>query len=123
MGADKIEKSKKMFREIKDLAESIGATQAQLSLAWVLVNKDVSTCIIGASRVSQLEANLKALQIAANWTEELETKMNEILSNEPPSQMNWLMFQPSPPRRKLRLDIGMELGKVEYRDADRNDFD
>ena len=123
MGPTRIEKSKKMFKEIKELAESMGATQAQLSLAWVLVNKDVSSCIIGASRVSQLESNLKALEIAANWTEELEAKMNEILDNQPAPRMNWLKFQPYPPRRTARLDIGMELGKVEYRDPDHTDFD
>ena len=123
MGPSVIEKSKKMFREIKELAESMGATQAQLALAWVLVNKDVSSCIIGASRISQLESNLKALEIAANWTEELEARMNEILGNQPTPPINYLKFQPYPPRRQIRLDIGMELGKVEYRDKDHTDYD
>ena len=46
------------------IAEEIGCTQAQLCLAWILVNKDISTSIMGASKVSQVHSNLEALDIA-----------------------------------------------------------
>lgn len=37
------------------IAKDIGCTQAQLALAWAIANTDVSTAILGASKVSQIE--------------------------------------------------------------------
>jgi len=45
------EKNFKLLNDVATLAKNIGCSQAQLCLAWVIVNKDVSTCIFGASRV------------------------------------------------------------------------
>lgn len=116
MGPDKKEKTKKMLKGLKEMAEEIGATQAQLALAWTLVNKDVSTCIIGASKVSQMESNLKALEIAANWKPEFEERINKLLDNEPSARLNWLTWTPYPSRRKESLQFDMELGKVQHRE-------
>ena len=47
-----------------------GGTPAQLALAWVLKHDVVSSAIIGASRVEQLEENLKASELKlsnADW--------------------------------------------------------
>ena len=41
---------------------------AQLAVAWVIANKDVSTCILGASKVSQLDENFKALEVYKKLT-------------------------------------------------------
>ena len=56
MGDDVIEARKKMFAELKAAADELGCTQAELALAWVIVSKDVSTCIFGATKVSQVES-------------------------------------------------------------------
>ena len=48
---------------LKTLAEEAGVTLAQLSLAWVLQNPDVSAAIIGATRASQVHENVRALGI------------------------------------------------------------
>ena len=45
------------------LAEELGVSAAQLALAWCLRNPNVSSVILGASRVSQLESNLKVLDL------------------------------------------------------------
>ncbi|KAJ3007477.1 UNVERIFIED_CONTAM: hypothetical protein HDU68_003498, partial [Siphonaria sp. JEL0065] len=45
------------------LAEKLGATVAQLALAWTITNPNVSAVITGATKVSQVTENLKALQI------------------------------------------------------------
>ena len=42
------------------VADDLGLTQAQLSLAWVLSNENVASAIIGASRPEQVESNAKA---------------------------------------------------------------
>lgn len=43
-----------------DIAERAGCTLAQLALAWVLQNPNVSTVITGASRVEQIRENMEA---------------------------------------------------------------
>lgn len=122
-GESRKEKTKKMLYAVKDLADEIGATQAQLALAWILVNKDVSSCIIGATSVDQLMNNLKALDVAANWSPEFEEKMNSILDNQPAPLISFLTYAPFPSRRSERLNYKLELGKVEYRDADQTKYD
>jgi voltage-dependent potassium channel beta subunit len=45
------------------IAEELGCTLAQMSLAWCLANPNVSTVITGASRPSQVVENMRALDI------------------------------------------------------------
>ncbi|NCN04766.1 MAG: aldo/keto reductase [Spirochaetales bacterium] len=45
---------------LQPIAESYGLTKGQLSLAWILQNPGISSVIIGASKVSQVEENVKA---------------------------------------------------------------
>jgi aryl-alcohol dehydrogenase-like predicted oxidoreductase len=45
------------------VAKEMGVTAAQLSLAWCLRRKEVTSVIIGASRVEQVTENLKAAEI------------------------------------------------------------
>lgn len=48
---------------LKSVADKLGVTRAELALAWTLRNGYVSSAITGATKVSQLESNLKALAI------------------------------------------------------------
>ena len=48
---------------LQPIADELGATLAQLALAWVLGNPRVSTVITGASRPDQLMQNLGALAV------------------------------------------------------------
>jgi aryl-alcohol dehydrogenase-like predicted oxidoreductase len=45
---------------LKPIANEIGLTQAQLAVAWVLQNKNVSSAIIGATKPTQVKENVKA---------------------------------------------------------------
>lgn len=47
-------------QQLKPIAESAGLTLAQLAVAWVLQNDNVSAAIIGASRPEQVTENVKA---------------------------------------------------------------
>lgn len=49
-------------RALNDIAAGRGQTLAQLALAWVLRDERVTSALIGASSVDQLEANLAALR-------------------------------------------------------------
>jgi aryl-alcohol dehydrogenase-like predicted oxidoreductase len=79
----------KKLRALADLAKEHGYTQPQMCLAWVIANTDVSTAILGFSRVSQIEENLKAIEMMDKWTPELDAKCTEILANSPEFDMDW----------------------------------
>jgi len=49
------------IRALTNIAESRGQSLAQLALAWVLRNPEVTSALIGASSVAQLESNVAAL--------------------------------------------------------------
>jgi voltage-dependent potassium channel beta subunit len=70
--------------KLMDLAKEMGTTAARLALAWTLKNPNVSTAIMGASRMEQLEDNLKALELVPQLTEEIMQKIEDILQNKPP---------------------------------------
>ena len=50
-------------QELKPLADESGLTMAQLAVAWVLQNPDVSAAIIGASRPEQVHDNVQASDV------------------------------------------------------------
>lgn len=70
-------------RELTKVAGDLGTTMPRLALAWCLKNPNVSTVILGASKVSQLEDNLKASEVVDQLTEEVMGKIEGILDNKP----------------------------------------
>ncbi|MEY4668457.1 MAG: hypothetical protein RL518_1156 [Pseudomonadota bacterium] len=45
------------------IADGLGCTLSQLSIAWILRNRHVSSVILGASKLEQLRENLNATQV------------------------------------------------------------
>ncbi|CDP52135.1 Voltage-gated potassium channel beta subunit [Devosia sp. DBB001] len=70
-------------RELADLAKELGISLTHLSLLWCLANPHVSTVILGASRLSQLEDNLAALAHKGKVTPEVMARIDEIVGNKP----------------------------------------
>jgi len=64
--------------ELKTVADDIGCSLAQLAVAWAVSNPNVSTVLLGASRVEQLEENLQALEVLAELTDERKSRIEEI---------------------------------------------
>ncbi|KAK1947956.1 putative voltage-gated potassium channel subunit beta [Phytophthora citrophthora] len=60
------------------IADEIGCTLAQLAIAWCVSNERVSTVILGASSVAQLDENLDSLNLVAKLTPEIRAKIDEI---------------------------------------------
>ena len=75
-------------RELSRLAGELGMPVHHLALNWCLANPNVSTVILGASRLSQLKDNLKALEHKSKMTPEVMARIEEIAAN-----------RPEPPRR------------------------
>jgi voltage-dependent potassium channel beta subunit len=70
-------------RELTAVADDLGCTMAQLALAWCLNNPNVSTVITGASRPSQVTENMKALDVVAQLSDDVITRIETILDNKP----------------------------------------
>ncbi len=64
---------------LEPIAADMGATLAQFSLAWCLQNEHVSSVITGASRVSQVHENMKALKFVDKFTPEVMAGVEHIL--------------------------------------------
>ncbi len=58
-------------RRLNDLAKARGQTLAQMSLAWVLRHPEVTSALIGASRIAQIDDAVGALQNLAFTADEL----------------------------------------------------
>ncbi|MEJ2709126.1 MAG: aldo/keto reductase [Anaerolineales bacterium] len=78
-GRAMIEKTK----ELSKIAEDLGTNMARLALAWCLKNPNVSTVIMGASKVSQIEDNLQSLDLVDQLTDDVMEKIEEALDNKP----------------------------------------
>ncbi len=78
-----VEENLEKVRKLTGLAKEIGTTMPKLAIAWCLKNENVSTAILGASKVSQLEETLTAIDDVQLLTAEVMEKVNGILDNEP----------------------------------------
>ena len=61
------------------MSDELGCSLAQLSLAWILLNPNVSTVITGASRVEQIHENMKAIDVVQKITPEIKQRIEEIV--------------------------------------------
>ncbi|MGP8163093.1 MAG: potassium channel beta subunit family protein [Acidimicrobiales bacterium] len=59
-----------------EVADELGCTPAQLAIAWCVANPHVSTVITGASRVAQIEENLRALEVLPLLTPEVMARLD-----------------------------------------------
>ncbi|WP_239616307.1 aldo/keto reductase family protein [Cohnella mopanensis] len=64
--------------KLEELAAELGVTLSQFALAWVLRQPNVSSAIIGSSRPTQIEENIKAIDL--NITADVLSRVEEILS-------------------------------------------
>ncbi len=65
--------------ELQKLAKELGLSLAVFAIAWCLKNPNVSTVILGASKVAQLTENLQALDAQAKLTPDLMKAIDAIV--------------------------------------------
>lgn len=75
----KIEK----VRQLKAVSDKLDTSLTCLSIAWCIKNPNVTTAILGATKRSQLEENLKALEVWPKLTAEVVAEIDTILGNKP----------------------------------------
>ena len=64
--------------KLEAVAKDIGCSLAQLAIAWCARNPNVSTVITGASRVSQVEENLRAAEFIDKLTPEVMQRIDAL---------------------------------------------
>lgn len=73
----------KVVQQLGVLANELSVNLPQLAIAWCLKNPHVSTAILGASKVEQLENNLRALEAVPKLTPEVMERIEGMLGNRP----------------------------------------
>lgn len=61
---------------VRDVAQEIGCSLAEVALSWVVNRPGVSSVLVGASRVSQLSQNIAALDIML--TPEQQCRLDQV---------------------------------------------
>ena len=72
-------------QQLKPIAEEAGLTMAQLSIAWVLQNKNVASAIMGASRPEQIEKNVAAagVKLDAGIMDKIDAAIGSLAERDP----------------------------------------
>lgn len=70
-------------RQLGNLANELGISQAELSIAWCIKNPNVTTAILGATRKEQLLQNLKSLDAVAKLNDEVMQRIEDIVQTKP----------------------------------------
>ncbi|GAA0932317.1 aldo/keto reductase family protein [Nonomuraea longicatena] len=72
-------------QELKPIAADLGLTMAQLAIAWVLQNPNVSSAIIGASRPEQVRDNVKAVgvKLDAEVMSRIDAVLGSVVERDP----------------------------------------
>jgi aryl-alcohol dehydrogenase-like predicted oxidoreductase len=71
---------KERAQKLADIAHEMGTTAARLAIAWCLANPNVSSVILGATSVKQLEENLAAgeLELSSEVKASIEALFPEV---------------------------------------------
>jgi voltage-dependent potassium channel beta subunit len=57
------------------IAKKLNVSMSKLAIAWWLLNKNVSTVILGASKIEQLEENLKSVEVLPLLDESIQKEL------------------------------------------------
>ena len=68
---------------LNELSNDLGMSLPVMSIGWCLKNENVSTVILGASKMSQLKENMKSIDALNKLNEKAIKQIEEILQNQP----------------------------------------
>jgi voltage-dependent potassium channel beta subunit len=83
LSGDQARQSIEKVKRLEPIARELGASLAQLAIAWCAKNPRVSTVITGASRAEQVRENMRALDVMNKLTPEVMGRIEEVLANRP----------------------------------------
>lgn len=78
-----VEEKLDKVRNFELLANELSVSMASLSIAWCIINPNVSTAILGATKKEQLMENLKSVDVLPKLTEEVMQKIDVMFGTKP----------------------------------------
>eukprot|EP01083_Nonionella_stella_P245947 854446_1 len=78
--------------KLMEIAKDLDISMVSLAIGWVLKNKNVSCCMLGGSKASQLEQNVEAIDAAKKINKDVLKKIEDILGNKPQGS-RWQTFR------------------------------
>lgn len=90
---------------LRPMAEAKGVSVARLAIAWLLQQEAVTTVIIGAKKMEQLEDNLASVEVT--FTEEERQKLDEV-SQLPKEYPGWMYDMQGGDRQTQRQELGVK---------------
>ncbi len=99
-----VERAYDCIDAMRSVAEAKGVSVAQIALAWLLHQKAVTSVIIGAKRVEQLDDNIAATSVQLN---EDELAALDEVSQLPAEYPGWMLARVGEYRRKQLKDAGV----------------
>ena len=92
--------------KLRNLAKNkLNCNLAQLSIAWILANHDISTIILGSTKISQVEEILPAIHIYKKLDKNILKEIEEILGNSTVGPWDYETFTLLKNRRNEKLDV------------------
>ena len=88
---------------MREIAGQRGASVAQIALAWLLHQPQVTSVIIGAKKAEQLADNIGATKVALGAD---ELKRLDAESRLPPEYPGWMFTRQGEERRKQLAEAG-----------------
>ena len=86
---EKLEKVEKLMV----IADELGVTVSQLAIAWLIKNSNVTVCMLGATKVHQLQDSMGAIKAANLINKQHIKRIEEVLQNKPKSQDLDMVFR------------------------------
>ena len=94
------------LRKLKDLAKNkLNCTLAQLSIAWIIANPDISTVILGSTKMSQVEEVLPAIEIYKKLDKNILKEIEEIMGTSTVGPWDYETFTLMKNRRNQLLGV------------------
>ena len=93
------------LKKLKNIADKNGCSLATLAIAWCIANPDVSVCLLGASKPSQLDDTIKAVEVYKKIDKKTWIEIEEILGNTPKGEIDFLSWKELPSRRNIAMGI------------------
>uniref|UniRef100_A0A7N0USS8 NADP-dependent oxidoreductase domain-containing protein n=1 Tax=Kalanchoe fedtschenkoi TaxID=63787 RepID=A0A7N0USS8_KALFE len=68
---------------LKPIADELGVPLAQLAIAWCAANPNVSSVITGATKESQIQENMKAIDVIPLLTPAIMERIEAVIQSKP----------------------------------------
>ena len=94
------------IKKLKQIAEEkLKCTLAQLAICWILLNPDISTCLIASNTLERIEEGIECVNIYKKIPIEVLKEIEEILDNKPQTDFDYDNFQVVKSRRDIALGL------------------